>query len=137
MTGEPRRIGLALGSGSARGWAHLGVIEALQELELPLHCIAGTSIGALVGAVHAAGATDSLREAVLGLDWKELLRIAAPVLPRQPRRVHMRLHTVEAGEDLNTVAMMYDVSITELQEANALEGTSLSPGQVLKIPMAE
>jgi LysM repeat protein len=52
-------------------------------------------------------------------------------------RVHMRVHTVEAGEDLNTVAMMYDVSITELQKVNNIQGTALTPGQVVKIPMAE
>lgn len=82
MSGTNRKIGLALGSGSARGWAHLGVLEALHELDIPVDCVAGTSIGALVGGVHAAGATDALREVVLGLDWKELLRIADPVLPR-------------------------------------------------------
>ncbi len=76
------RIGLALGSGSARGWAHLGVLEAIDELGIELHCIAGCSIGALVGGVHAAGGGGALRELVLGLDWKELLRVVDPVLPR-------------------------------------------------------
>jgi NTE family protein len=57
-TGDPMdshmpRIGLALGGGSARGWAHIGVIAALEEIGIHADLIAGTSIGALVGAAHA------------------------------------------------------------------------------------
>jgi NTE family protein len=81
VSGTPT-IGLALGSGSARGWAHLGVLEAIEELGIELSCVAGCSIGALVGGVHAAGGGEALRELVLGLDWKELLRVVDPVLPR-------------------------------------------------------
>ena len=44
------RIGVALGGGSARGWAHIGVLEALTEIGLAPDVVAGTSIGALVGA---------------------------------------------------------------------------------------
>ena len=47
-------VGLALGSGSARGWAHIGVIRALTEAGIHVDYIAGTSIGALVGAVYAS-----------------------------------------------------------------------------------
>ena len=48
---EPVRpvVGLALGSGSARGWAHIGVIQALEEIGVQPQVVAGTSIGALVG----------------------------------------------------------------------------------------
>ena len=52
------RIGLALGSGSARGWAHIGVIQALEEAGVKPDIICGTSIGALVGAAYAAGELD-------------------------------------------------------------------------------
>jgi NTE family protein len=47
------RIGLALGAGGARGWAHLGVLDALEREDIPIDMIAGSSIGALVGAVYA------------------------------------------------------------------------------------
>lgn len=50
-----RRIGLALGGGSARGFAHIGVLQALDEAKLPVSVVAGTSAGALVGAFYAAG----------------------------------------------------------------------------------
>ena len=49
------RIGLVLGGGGARGGAHLGVLEVLEEMRVPVDCIAGTSMGALVGGAYAAG----------------------------------------------------------------------------------
>jgi len=49
------KIGLALGGGGARGIAHLGVWQRLQELGIPIHCVAGTSIGSIAGAVIVAG----------------------------------------------------------------------------------
>ncbi len=76
------RIGLALGSGSARGWAHFGVIQALDELGVPVHCVAGTSIGALVGAVFASGATASVVDLIPKLDWKRIASFFDVVFPR-------------------------------------------------------
>lgn len=49
------KIGLALGSGGARGFSHLGVIKKLQEANIPIDYIAGSSMGALVGAFYGAG----------------------------------------------------------------------------------
>lgn len=56
------KIGLALGGGAARGWAHIGVLKALDEAGIKPDIIAGTSIGAVVGACHAAGHLDALEE---------------------------------------------------------------------------
>jgi NTE family protein len=61
------RIGLALGSGVARGWAHLGVIRALARHGIEPDVIVGTSIGAVVGGVHLAGRSDALE------DWAKSL----------------------------------------------------------------
>jgi len=61
--------GLALGGGAARGWAHIGVIKALSEKNIRITHIAGTSIGAFVGAFFATNGLDILRENVLHLDW--------------------------------------------------------------------
>jgi NTE family protein len=79
---SPRKIGLALGSGSARGWAHIGVIRALSEAGIRVDCVAGTSIGALVGAVYAAGNIDTLEEVVLELDWKQIAYFFDVVFPK-------------------------------------------------------
>jgi NTE family protein len=57
-----RKIGLALGGGAARGWAHIGVISALRDAGIEPDIIAGTSIGAVVGGCHAAGMLDTLAE---------------------------------------------------------------------------
>ncbi len=59
---DDRGIALALGGGAARGWAHIGVIRALDEAKVPIRMIAGTSIGALVGGCYLAGKLDELEE---------------------------------------------------------------------------
>lgn len=66
-------IGLALGSGSARGWAHAGVIRALQQEGIRPDLVCGTSIGALVGAAYAAGELDRLEQWVLGMGFKDVV----------------------------------------------------------------
>jgi NTE family protein len=67
------KIGLALGSGSARGWAHIGVIRALEEANIKVDYIAGTSIGAFVGAFYSSGNLDYLEKFALGMDWKSII----------------------------------------------------------------
>lgn len=68
-----RKIGLALGSGSARGWSHIGAIRALERAGIVPDIICGTSIGALVGAVYAAGELDAFESWVRKLSWKSVL----------------------------------------------------------------
>ena len=67
------RIGLALGGGSARGWAHIGVIRALEEAGIRPDIVAGTSIGALVGAAYAAGELDHFEQWALQLEVTDVL----------------------------------------------------------------
>ncbi|OXR48325.1 patatin [Pusillimonas sp. T2] len=67
------KVGLILGSGSARGWAHIGVIQALREAGLKPDIICGTSIGALVGAVHASGGLDELDTWVRELGLRDVV----------------------------------------------------------------
>ena len=66
-----QKTGIALGSGAARGMAHIGVLRALEDAGRKPGCVAGTSIGALVGGVYAAGKLDELTDIVLALDWKQ------------------------------------------------------------------
>jgi len=67
------RIGLALGGGSARGWAHIGVIRALQDVGIEPDLVCGTSIGALVGAAYVGGELDRLET------WVRSLRLQTVV----------------------------------------------------------
>lgn len=70
-----RRIGIALGGGAARGWAHIGVLKALAEMGVRPDIMAGTSIGALVGAASQVDQLDALEDWVCGLARLEILRL--------------------------------------------------------------
>lgn len=68
-------MGVALGSGGARGWCHIGVLRALDEMGAPPRAIAGCSMGALVGAVYAAGRLDALEEWARGLTRRSFVTL--------------------------------------------------------------
>jgi NTE family protein len=63
-------IALALGSGAARGWSHIGVIDVLTEAGIVPDIICGTSMGALVGSAYASGQIAALRDWAMGADWR-------------------------------------------------------------------
>ena len=68
------RIGLVLGGGGAKGAAHVGVLKTLEELQVPVDYIAGTSMGSIIGGLYATGiSADELREALLAVDWRDAL----------------------------------------------------------------
>lgn len=69
------RIGLALGSGGARGWCHVGVIRGLARMGVEADVVAGASMGALVGGVHAAGRLDALEDWARALTRPSFLRL--------------------------------------------------------------
>ncbi|HSN64208.1 MAG TPA: patatin-like phospholipase family protein, partial [Azonexus sp.] len=70
--GKPR-LAIALGSGSARGWAHIGVLRALQQAGITPDIVCGTSMGAFVGAAYASGSLDSLEGWARGLTRRDVL----------------------------------------------------------------
>jgi len=75
-------IVLALSGGGAAGLAHIGVLQALVENEIPIRAIAGTSIGAEIGAFYVSGmAPDELAVVATGFDWKQILALFMPDLP--------------------------------------------------------
>ncbi|WP_239112183.1 patatin-like phospholipase family protein [Halomicronema sp. CCY15110] len=76
-----KTLGLALGSGGARGWAHIGVIRALEEAGIQIHAIAGSSIGAFVGAIYAADELDELEAFVQSLNWRAIVSYFDVVFP--------------------------------------------------------
>lgn len=77
-----KKIGLALGSGGARGLAHIGVIKKLVEENIPIDLIVGSSAGALIGGMYAAlGEIGKVEEKFVGLEWRDWLNtFADPVL---------------------------------------------------------
>lgn len=71
-SGRPK-IGLALGGGSARGAAHVGVLRQIEELGIPIDYVAGTSMGSVVGSLYALGLTpDQIEAALTGTDWADI-----------------------------------------------------------------
>ncbi len=79
--GERLKIGLALGSGSLRGMAHIGVLRVLEQEGIVIDYIAGTSVGSLVGGAYAAGMSSSdLEHVVTTMGWRRLVR---PTFPKQ------------------------------------------------------
>ena len=76
--GRPR-IGLVLSGGGARGAAHIGVIRTLEQMHVPIDAVAGTSMGAVVGGLYAAGLDgDEIAGVFRALDWQDLLRDRTP-----------------------------------------------------------
>ncbi|HET7812327.1 MAG TPA: patatin-like phospholipase family protein [Steroidobacteraceae bacterium] len=72
--GQRPRIGLVLAGGGAKGGAHVGVLKVLEELHVPIDCIAGTSMGALVGGGYASGIpAKDLETFVTTIDWKKVV----------------------------------------------------------------
>jgi NTE family protein len=129
MARKKQKIGLALGSGSARGWAHIGVIEALTAAGVEIDCVAGTSIGAVVGAVFASGNLDNLKEVILQFDWKQILGFLDVVFPRSGlidgKKVadFLRHHMQETAiEDLATAFRAVSTNLADGQEVVISKG---------------
>ena len=86
--GTRTRIGLALSGGGARGFAHVGVLRALEQMRIPVDCIAGTSAGSAVGAAYASGLSpDQIEHALRSADWdRDMFDDAPPRRDQQARR---------------------------------------------------
>ncbi len=87
------RVGLVLGGGGARGIAHIGVLKMLEELRIPVDCVAGTSMGSIIGGLYASGMTpEQMSEAVQRIDWPKAFtdgppRADLPFRTKQEQRV--------------------------------------------------
>ena len=69
------RIGLVLGGGGARGAAHIGVLKVLERERIPVHAIAGTSVGSIIGGMYAAGySPDEIEATIRSIDWVGIFR---------------------------------------------------------------
>lgn len=117
------RIGLALGAGSARGWAHIGAIRALEERGVKPDIVCGTSIGALVGAFYASGQLDKLEQWVGGLAWTTVVRLMDLTwrggLIRGTRLFDLFRRTFE-DQDISQLPVTYGAVATELASGREL-----------------
>ena len=103
------KIGLVLSGGGARGAAHIGVIKVLEELRIPIDFVAGSSMGALVGAAYAAGTSAwELEERLISQDWDRLLTDESPRIDKSFLRKEEdqnRLLRLELGFKNGTVRL--------------------------------
>ena len=117
------RVGLALGSGSARGWAHIGAIRALEERGIKADLVCGTSIGALVGAAYASGELDRLEKWVTGLAWTTVVRLMDLTWRGgliRGTRLFTLFGTMLADRDIDELPIPYGAIATELQSGREL-----------------
>lgn len=85
-TGRPK-IGLVLSGGGARGAAHIGVIKVLEELRVPIDCIAGSSMGSIIGGLYASGlSVAEIEKTLTGVDWTDAFLDDIPREERSFRR---------------------------------------------------
>ena len=81
MTNTRKKVGLALGGGVARGPAHIGVLSVLEEANIPIDCVSGTSAGSIIGAVYCAGLElNKMQRLARQMSWQQ---IASPVWPQR------------------------------------------------------
>jgi len=115
---KARRVGLALGSGAARGWSHIGLLEVLDEAGIKADVIGGTSMGALVGAAYASGRLAALKEWALAADWRTVtamvdINLTAGGLVEGARIVRW-LEALELVADIEETAIPFGAVATDL-----------------------
>jgi len=115
---RPTRAALALGSGGARGYAHIGAIQVLQERGVEIVTIAGSSMGALVGGLHAAGKLPEYTDWVLGLTQFDVLRLLDPSLSApgaiRAGKIFARVHELLQGVLIEDLLLPYTAVATDL-----------------------
>ncbi|HPT50123.1 MAG TPA: patatin-like phospholipase family protein [Accumulibacter sp.] len=93
------RIGLVLGGGGARGAAHVGVIEVLEKLRVPIDCVVGTSMGGLVAGAYASGlGPDTMRDKLAGANWDDLFQDDPPFYQQNFRKKVLDARYLPASE---------------------------------------
>lgn len=114
----PTRVALSLGSGGARGYAHIGVIAALAERGYDIVCIAGTSMGAVVGGLHAAGKLDGYTDWVTDLNHRDLLRLLDPSIKApgviRADKILARVSELLGGARIEDLAIPFTAVATDL-----------------------
>jgi len=120
------KIGLALGSGSARGWAHIGVIRALAKQGIRPDIVCGTSIGALVGAAHVAGNLDKLEKWVRSLtrletaSFFELTSSFTGFVNTSRLRKFLEKHVAGADDRIEDLELQYGSVATDLESGREI-----------------
>ncbi len=112
-----KKVALVLGSGGARGYAHIGVIEELEARGYEIGCIAGCSMGAVIGGIYAAGKLPEYREWTESLDYLDVLRlldVSFRLGAIRGERVFGKIHEIVGEIEIEQLAIPYTAVATDL-----------------------
>jgi len=119
MPAKPKSVSLVLGSGGARGHAHIGVIRAIEELDLEVRNISGTSMGAVIGGIYAAGKLDEYIEWAYQLTRSDIVSLLDLAFSR--RSIFKGERIIKALEKLLGACQIEDMVINFTAVATSLE----------------
>jgi NTE family protein len=125
---EKKKIGLALGGGAARGLAHIGVLKVLEEEQVGVYCVAGTSAGSLIGSLYCAGLSwQTIKDTARDIDWGDLVSPTWPTLgivsPEKLEKTLNRLLRGRRFEDLDIPFRAVAVDIASGEEVVLQSGS--------------
>lgn len=141
VTAKAPKIGLALGGGGSRGFAHLGVAKALRELGVPIHCVAGTSIGSIVGGVIASDRLQRALNWTTEPDWFKLPRLFFKLhLPRRSmvgsERIEALFRDVIGAQTFEELVLPFAAVATDLSTGETVVMTSGDVRSAIRASMA-
>ena len=123
-----KKVGLALSGGAARGFAHIGVLDVLQKEGIPIDIIAGTSAGAIIGAVYASCQdSETVKKHALSIDWKKMASLFD---------LSFRMSGLLKGRKIENLMSEYiggDIDFSELKIPFACVATDIDTGEEIVI----
>ena len=113
------QVGLALGAGAAKGFAHIGVLEALEEAGIRIDMIAGSSMGAVIGGGYAAGLTvPELSDVALNSDWLDVLNLLDPIFPTRGfidgQKIKLFLDDLYGSKNIEDLAIPFAATTVDI-----------------------
>ena len=150
-SGHPK-IGLALGGGAGIGWSHIGVLRFLQERDIPVHMVSGTSIGAIVGACVASDRLDHLEELARSITLKNMISYSDPSFKRGSvlgaRKIDKIFKEHFGGLNIEDLSMPFSAIASDLYSGErvvldsgslvtAVKASSAMPGMLPSVPHGE
>ena len=128
-------IGLALSGGAVRGIAHIAVLEVLEEENIPIHAIAGTSAGSIIGALYAAGMPlPEIKRLALQTKWKNLFKFTIPKRGLiSSEGLYTYLHEILPVKRFSSLTIPYAAVATDLSNG---EKVSITTGSIARAVQA-
>lgn len=138
VASHPREgVALALGAGAARGLAHIGVLRVLRQAQVPVGGVAGTSIGAIVGGLHATGTLEHFEAIARALDRQSVLWFLDPVMPASGliagTRLDKLLRSLVGGRAVEELPIRYCAVAADLERGQEVR---LERGELAEVMRA-